>query len=46
MFQRLRLAQRSSGSTLSVAMVISGRSVSRLVSRICFGSSGRNGRKQ
>ena len=33
-----------SASTLSVAMVISGKSVSRLVSRICLGSSGRNGR--
>ena len=32
-----------SASTRSPAIVISGRSVSRLVSRICFGSSGRNG---
>ena len=35
----------SSASTLSVAMVISGKSVSRFVSRICLGSSGRKGRK-
>ncbi len=36
----------SSGSTRSVAMVIAGRSVRRLRSRICFGSIGRNGHEQ
>ena len=34
-----------SRSTLSVAIVIEGTSDRKLLSRICFGSSGRNGRK-
>jgi len=33
-------------STRSVAMVISGKSVNRLVSKICFGNRGRNGRNK
>src|SRR6266568_1897439 len=43
MSQRRGLCTNSS-STLSPAIVISGKSVSKLMSRICFGSSGKNGR--
>jgi hypothetical protein len=45
MFQR-RGRATSSGSTRSVAMVISGRSVSRLVRRICLGNRGRKDRNR
>jgi len=44
MSQRLGWSTISS-STMSVAIVISGMSVIRLVSRICLGSNGRNGIK-
>ena len=36
----------SSLSTVSVAKVISGKSVNKFVSRICVGSRGRKGRKR